>query len=282
MTILLDHVSHWVRDRDVAADTLRGLGLNATPGGQHVGFGSANHLCYFSLFYIELLAIEDAAEALASGSGICRQAVSFLEQGEGFGNLAFETETLDADVAAMRANGLLVDDPIRMERVQPDGFVSVSRLVYPTSVTPTAIPLPILIERSILPAQRAPMLRAKGVIAEHAAGAMQVDHVALCTRDLEAALDELRRFGLDGAATRYDDTALNAHCIRVQTGRGGLVLCAPFGPGAAADMLALHGSCPFLLGIIAQDRATVAARLGTDARGFLAPAMMHGALLRLL
>jgi catechol 2,3-dioxygenase-like lactoylglutathione lyase family enzyme len=282
MTILLDHVSHWVNDRDAAADTLRGLGLNATSGGQHIGFGSANHLCYFDLFYIEMLAIENAAEALASGSGICRQAVSFLEQGEGFGNIAFETETLDEDVAAMRAHGLQVDDPIRMERVQPDGFISVSRIVYPASATPTAIPLPILIERSIRPAERAPMLRAKGVIADHAAGVMTVDHVALCTSDLEAALDLLRRFGLDGTVTRYEDTALNATCLRVETDRGGVVLCTPTGPGPVKDALALHGAGPFLIGIAAQDGAAAAARLGTDARGFLAPAMMHGALLRLL
>src|SRR4051794_4742125 len=236
MTILLDHVSHYVHDRDVAAGTLRGLGLNATPGGRHPGVGSANNLCYFDLFYIEMLAIVDREEALGGASGICRQAVAFLENGEGFGNVAFETEALDEAVAAMRAHGLQVDDPVRMERVQPDGFVSVSRIAYPTSGTPTAIPLPILIERSLRPAERAPMLRAKGVIAEHAAGAMEVDHIGLCTRDLDAALDVLRRFGLDGAVIRFEDPALNASCVRGQTGRGGGGRSAPpgAGPGAGA------------------------------------------------
>src|SRR4051812_81037 len=126
MNLWIDHVTQFVYDRDRAADSLRHMGLNATPGGRHPGVGSANNLCYFGLFYIEMLSVIDPDEALRGASGVCRAAVSYLESGEGLGAFAFETDDLSLAVEHLRAAGVDVPAPVRMQRVHENGDVSLS------------------------------------------------------------------------------------------------------------------------------------------------------------
>ena len=281
MPIVLDHVTHFVNDRNIAADNLRALGFNATPGGRHPGVGSANNLCYFGLFYIELLAVVDPEEAMNGPSGVCRAAVAYLEKGEGFGNVAFETSDIAADVAAMRSSGLDVDEPVHMQRVQPDGFVSHSLIAYPRLPEPAPIPVPILIERSLGVVERERMLRSKRVIAPHPVGQVDVDYVAICTANLDLAQRLLNeRFGLKAPMREYRDEVIAARCVRLQTDRGGVVLCAPDGDGLVARQLT-HRAGPFLLALKASNDGALGAKLKANSDGLVSPQRLHGTWLRI-
>ncbi len=66
----LDHVIYGAADLDVASARIEAeLGLEALPGGRHVGQGSHNRIVPLGPGYLELLAIADRAEAEASPIG---------------------------------------------------------------------------------------------------------------------------------------------------------------------------------------------------------------------
>ena len=280
MIAVLDHVTQFVNDRDETADRYRALGFNATPGGLHPKVGSANHLCYFDLFYIEMLSIHDMDEAMNGPSAVCRNAAKFIAAGEGLGGVALETENMDAAMERLREAGAEPGPVVDMQRVQKDGFVSVSRILYPVHASGVT-PLPTVIERNLGPAERQPMLAERKVIAPHAIGEVGIDSVALAVQDAEAAADlYAEAFGFTPAG-RYDDPVLGGQCVRLGAGRGDIVLCQPRGEGPAQTRLA-RGPGPFAITLKAAESEAVRARLGADANGLLGPEGVHGAILRII
>ncbi|MGM9474180.1 VOC family protein [Pseudarthrobacter sp. YS3] len=186
----LDHVTQFVTDRHRTSDILRTLGLHAVPGGIHEGFGSANDLCHFGLFYIELLEITDPEAAAAGGSDVCRYAVDFLRGGDGLATLAMETDNLDAAARRLRYHGYTVPDAIEMTRVHTDGFTSKSRIIYPQSGSSPIRP-PIVIERILSPNDRLAALSSENIIADHPAGNVTITYVGVASLDALAAAREL-------------------------------------------------------------------------------------------
>jgi len=278
MTIRLDHVTQFVRDRDATAKAYSALGFNATPGGHHKGFGSANNLCYFDLFYIEMLSIHDRDEALNGGSAVCRAAIDFIERGNGLGGVAVEADDLDEAIKSLQSLGAEIGDIVDMQRVQDDGFISRSRIIYPT-LPESPVPLPIVIERNVGPADRRNLLSERKVIASHPAGAFTIDSVALVTTDAVAA----ERIFVEGygfvVKDRYSDEALGGGCVRLAANQGDVVLCQPAGDGHAMTRLAGRG--PGLFAVTFRCSETVQS-LPVDDKGFLPLAATDGALIRLI
>lgn len=280
MTIYLDHVTQFVKDRDETARAYRELGFNAMPGGIHKGFGSANNLCYFDLFYIEMLSIHDIDEALNGGSAVCRAAVEFIARGNGLGGVALEADDLAAATDRLARFGAEVGEVVDMQRVQDDGFISRSRIIYPT-LAGAAVPLPIVIERNLRPDARHPMLTERGVIADHPAGQFEIDSVALTTADLEGAVRIFAEgYGL-AVSDRYEDEALGGNCVRLTANRGDIVVCQPSGPGKARDRLDARGPGLFALTLRAEESEALRDRFAADADGFLPASAVSGALIRL-
>jgi len=280
MTIYLDHVTQFVKDRDETARAYRELGFNATPGGIHKGFGSANNLCYFDLFYIEMLSIHDIDEALNGGSAVCRAAVEFIAKGNGLGGVALEADDLTVAAERLARFGAEVGEVVDMQRVQDDGFVSRSRIIYPM-LAGAAVPLPIVIERNLEPGARRPMLAERGVIADHPAGQFEIDSVALTTADLEGAV----RIFADGygfaVSDRYEDEALGGNCVRFAAKRGDIVICQPNGPGRARERLDTRGPGLFAITLRAEESEALRVRFATDPEGFIPVDAVSGALIRL-
>jgi catechol 2,3-dioxygenase-like lactoylglutathione lyase family enzyme len=219
-------------------------------------------------------------EAMNGPSAVCRNAARFIAEGEGLGGVALETTDLDAAIAALRRAGAEPGPVVDMQRVQKDGFVSVSRILYPTHASGVA-PLPIVIERNLGPETRRPLLVERRVIAPHAVGEVSIDSVAVAVADVEAAAAlYVSAFGFEPAG-RYDDPVLGGACVRLGAGRGDIVLCEPRGAGPAAARLA-RGAGPFAIAFKAADAKAVAARLGADADGVVGPAGVHGAMLRIV
>lgn len=280
MIAVLDHITQFVNDRDETADRYRELGFNATPGGLHPGVGSANHLCYFDLFYVEMLSIQDMDEAMNGPSAVCRNAAKFIAAGEGLGGVALETENIDAAIERLREAGAEPGPVVDMQRVQKDGFVSLSRILYPVHPSGVA-PLPIVIERNAGPDERRPVLAERKVIAPHAIGDVRIDSVVLAVQDAESAANLfVDAFGFIPAG-QYDDPVLGGQCVRLDAGRGDIVLCQPKGPGLAQTRLT-RGPGPFAITIKAAEPEAVRARLGADANGVLGPDGVHGAILRII
>lgn len=281
MGVVLDHVTQFVNERDETADNYRAMGFNATPGGLHPKVGSANHLCYFDLFYIEMLSIHDMDEAMDGPSAVCRAAVRFIAAGEGLGGVAFETDDLDDVAEGMRNAGIDPGAVVDMQRVQSDGFVSLSRILYPT-MAGSVVPLPIVIERNMGPAERQPLLVQRKVIAPHTAGALEIDSAALVTNDLEAAVAIFADgYGLHETG-RFKDAALGGQCVRIAAGRGDLVLCLPDGPGRAQARLDARGAGLFAVTLRSEALADVRRQMGADSDGFVPSERLNGALVRII
>jgi hypothetical protein len=103
-----------VEDLLEARRQFEGLGFAVSDGGRHPGRGTANLIVPFGQQYLELLAIVDEAEALASPQGR-PVAAAFSRRGPGLARWSVEP----SDIAAISARlGYPVE---RRERVRPDG-----------------------------------------------------------------------------------------------------------------------------------------------------------------
>jgi len=129
--VRFDHAVIAVRDLDAAATSYRAAGFIVEPGGRHTGKGTANALIRFDADYLELLAVDDRAEALASGPSRATL-VAFLDaNAAGMTTFALATSDLDGARAALERLG--VDSPAAAptERRRPDGSVLRWRALTP-------------------------------------------------------------------------------------------------------------------------------------------------------
>jgi catechol 2,3-dioxygenase-like lactoylglutathione lyase family enzyme len=143
----IDHVVIAVGDLDTAIADYRALGFNAFYGGRHANGATHNALiCFADGSYIELLS--------ATGDAPQAGMIDFspmLAVGEGLGGYAYLSGDLDAEVRALRAQGIAVGDPIDGARLRADGVQIAWRLAlvrdgfapfYVQDVTPRPLRVP--------------------------------------------------------------------------------------------------------------------------------------------
>src|SRR3989337_2098960 len=106
---------------DAAGQLERELGLAATGGGRHDALGTFNRLVWLGDTYLELIGVFE--RALAERSWIGVPTVRMLEMGGGLVTWAIATDALGADLAALRAAGSDLGDPIAGERRRADRAV---------------------------------------------------------------------------------------------------------------------------------------------------------------
>lgn len=252
--IAFDHVTQFVDDRHAAAERLRAAGVHAVEGGHHTGFGSANDLAHFDLFYIEMLEILDREEAANSGSEVCRYAVDFLAGGEGLATLAFESDDLSAVRGRLIEHGFTVPEPVTMQRVHDNGFVSHSTIVYPVS-NDLEIIAPIVIQRSANADERRAALTSTGVIADHPLGDITVGFVGVAVRDALANAATLgEAYGVEYDTSLQKSEAYSSPFADVHLERARLRFFEPSTTdGPVADRLATRGPGPFCIGVSASN-----------------------------
>jgi catechol 2,3-dioxygenase-like lactoylglutathione lyase family enzyme len=110
----LDHVVIDVRDEmDEATRIYRALGFQLTPIGRH-SLGTINHLAMFDSNYLELLGYE---------RGVTDIRADVASYPPGLNGLVFGTEDSAATYAAMKANGVPIQEPVEFFRPVdlPDG-----------------------------------------------------------------------------------------------------------------------------------------------------------------
>src|SRR3954452_10926583 len=91
----LDHVIYGTADLDVAQRRIEAeLGLDVLPGGHHVGQGSHNRIVPLGDGYLELMAIDDPAEAATNPFGQALLEVLAVERLVGWAVLVEDIEAV--------------------------------------------------------------------------------------------------------------------------------------------------------------------------------------------
>ena len=240
----MDHLVIAVRDLDDAARELEErVGLAATGGGRHPSLGTQNRLAWLGDTYVELIAIED--RGVAEGSWLGVPTIAALERGGGLATWAIATDSIDADVAALREIGARYGDATPGMRGRPDGAVVRWRLAIGGALGPVE---PFLIEHDPFSAEWTDADRAARSTECHPiGGSVRMAVLELPVPVVPPAVQSLARAGnlsfrpsLVGGAAR--DANLGRHVVRLRPTHGtavppGIVLVSPAGDDRSVDAL---------------------------------------------
>jgi hypothetical protein len=241
----IDHLVIAVADPDDAAEQLvQELGLLVTGGGRHESLGTFNRLVWLGDSYLEFIGMFD--RALAESSWIGAPTLRALDAGGGLATWAIATDELERDVAALRATGSDLGDPIAGERSHADGAVVRWRLSMPSHLGP-ADP-PFLIEHDPSSAEWTFADRADRGAQEHPVGGpVRLEVVELPIDDVNRTIQRfLRTTGLrfrpslTGGGSR--DADVGRQIVRMRPRRGGsgsavIHLGAPVAERRTAELL---------------------------------------------
>ena len=250
MLLGIDHLVIAVLDLDAASDELERLvGLTAAGGGRHPALGTQNRLAWLGDTYIELVSIAD--RAVAEGSWLGIPTIAVLETGGGLATWAIATNSIDADVAALRSNGAHLGDPMSGERERPDGTFVRWRLAIGESLGPAEPPF--LIEHDPLSAEWTAEDRAARAEQRHPIGGpVRLEVLELPVPDVPAAVHVLGRAAnlrfrpsLTGGSAR--DANLGRQVVRLRAahgvlGRPVIGLASPVGDDRSEDLLGCRWS----------------------------------------
>jgi hypothetical protein len=201
----IDHTLIGVRDLEAARKAWARLGLQVTPRGRHIGWGTANYCIMLERGYIELLGIVDPTQ-------FTNNLDKFLEQREGLLGLAFNSRDAGATAAWLTSQGLHPDGPRDLKRAleMPEGdLMPAFKLVH---LPPEEMPG----QRAFFCQHLSPeIIRGKGWII-HALRAVSLESVVSVVADPAAAAPAYRKlFGKDAVRTGDGATI-------VRTGEGEL------------------------------------------------------------
>lgn len=232
-----DHAVIAVRDLEQALRVYRDtLGLDARPGGRHPGRGTRNGIVRFGLDYLELITVEDAAEARASGAGGAELAAYLEQRVGGLVGYCLATDNIEQLAQHFARERLEALGPFAMQRARPDGRLLEWRLLVPGGVS-WRRPWPFFIEWGQPDAVRLSW-EAPG---DHPLGATGVAGVTVLVRELDQAVDlYARQLGLQPAAGR-GATAEGAEQASFAVGDCVIRLLAPGGSTALQQELATWG-----------------------------------------
>lgn len=245
MFLGIDHLVIAVADPDDAAAELeRELGLAATGGGRHDALGTFNRLVWLGDAYVELIGVFD--RSLAEQSWIGAPTLRALDAGGGLVTWAIATDDLETDVAALRAIGSDLGDPVGGERRRRDGAVVRWRLSMPRRLGP-ADP-PFLIEHDAASAEWTPADHAARAAQTHPIGGpVRLEVLELPVDDVNGTIQRfLRATGLrfrpslSGGGSR--DADIGGQTLRLRPRRDGsasavIRLAAPVAEERTADLL---------------------------------------------
>jgi hypothetical protein len=241
----IDHLVIAVRDLDDAADELeRRVGLAATGGGRHPTLGTQNRLAWLGDTYLELVSIAD--RSVAEGSWLGVPTLAALERGGGLATWAIATDSIGADVEALRAMGSGFGDSTPGERERPDGTVVRWQLAIGGALGPAEPPF--LIEHEPSSAEWTEGDRAARSTEHHPIGGpvrlevleLPVANVATVVQTLARAIDLRFRPSLAGSGAR--DADLSRQIVRLRPTHGtpiapGVGLASPAGDGRSVNAL---------------------------------------------
>jgi hypothetical protein len=241
----IDHLAIAIADPDDAAAELeRKVGIAATGGGRHDALGTFNRLVWLGDTYVELIGVFQRSLAEQSWLGI--PTLDVLARGGGLATWAIATDSLEADLAELRATGSDLGEAMAGERRRTDGGVVRWRFALPPQLA--ASEPPFLIEHDSTVAEWTPFDRtARQTFAHPVGGPVRLVGLELAVGDVNRTI---QRFGrtlglrfrpsLAGGGSRESD--VGAQFLRVRPRRGGPVsavihLAAPIREERAVQLL---------------------------------------------
>lgn len=240
MLTRIDHVMICVPDLDRGIDAYARIGFSIHPGGIHTGKGTHNAIGFNEHDYLELLAIRDRTEYLASSAwgGL----TEFIGAGGGLRYIIVQSDDLAGDVAAMRSRGVEVSDPVEGGRRTPSG----QELRWTAATLGERNPLPLFFIQHHTPLE---VRRRQVPDTRHPNGVLHIERAYVVVPDVGAAAAAYGRILGIPAPKLERGTVINADMAVFNLGRSGmtagLTVAQPAGPGVAADALARRGPGPF-------------------------------------
>ncbi|MGZ8262853.1 MAG: VOC family protein [Burkholderiales bacterium] len=237
----IDHVMICVPDLAQAVEQYRKLGFNMFPGGDHPGKGTHNAVAFNRDDYVELLAIRDPSEYEAAGRSSWASGTlgDFIAAGGGIRYVIIQSDDLAADVAAMRARGVDVSDPVEGARRTSAGL----EWRWKAALLGPANPLPLIFIQHLTPWEMRRKEAAAGP--NHPNGVYTLERVYIVTSDADAAAATYARvLGLPQPPLQRG-TVIMSNMAVFQLGSMGLGVVQPYAPGPAADALERRGPGPF-------------------------------------
>ena len=231
----IDHVMIAVKDLPAGIAQFRRLGFAMQPGGRHPGRGTWNAVACNDGDYLELIAVEDAQAYAATGApGRPNTGLTdFVAAGGGIRYLAIRSDDLAGDVAAMRARGVEVDDPVEGCRETPEG----QALRWKTARLGVSNALPLFFIEHLTPSLAA--------TAQHPNRVQRLERAYIVVNDAAAASAAYAKvLGMPVPALQKG-TVIMSHMAIFDIGRTGLGVVQPYAPGPAAEALARRGEGPF-------------------------------------
>jgi len=231
----IDHITVGVAKLDDGSARYRRLGFNVQPGGVHAGRGTHNAIAWNNADYLELLAIRDEAEyraASSSGGAFAR----FIAAGGGIYAITLASDDLAADVAAMRARGATVSDPVDGARTTPEG--TGLRWRFAALGPEYGLPLAFIEHRT-------PLASRRSAATPHPNAVFSLERAYIVVEDAAARAQTLSRIlGMD-APPLQKGTVIMSHMAIFQLGSTGLGIVQPYADGPAARALAERGAGAF-------------------------------------
>lgn len=206
----LDHIVHYANDLDAGIQLFRDAGLAAFKGGSHTKWGTHNALCYFGLFYIELLGIErpDYAKNPEEPNLLVMDAVKLLPGQETFGRIALRTDNIDEMAASLASKGAAVT-PIRDgKRLNAQGRLIEWRMMMIEGDF-NGLVYPFIIQWKGSDEERFRSMSEAGIINSHPAGNVEFASAIFEVADpLETARRWRELFGFPFETARDGDSAV--------------------------------------------------------------------------
>jgi len=241
----IDHVIIGVADLNGAArDYADTLGFAVSAGGVHPNLGTQNRLIVLDPEYVELIA-RLPGHASGATPAVESPITAMFVRAPGTIGYALASDDIDADVAAMRARGVPVGEPVAGRLEGPRGSARGWRMAYVDDDAGLGVEpwrLPFIIQHDSAGVERLTRIARPDGVRPQPNGAARLDHVTVSVRDLAAGLRAYAlAFELE-AAEEGEDAMLGARTARLPLERGAIVLAAPLAPdGPLARGLAAHG-----------------------------------------
>lgn len=218
MPLSIDHIVIAVADLDAAIRDYTALGFTVLPGGEHPR-GSRNALVVFEDgAYLEIIAFPRPLPDYRWWQVLDRA-------GPGLVDYAVLPDDLDADLARVRAAGIVMDGPIDGGRLKPDGM----RIAW-RSARPPEPDIPFLCTYVTARNLRVP----EGAARRHANGVTGVAGVTVAVQDLATSVGRYRALLGQEPVAVGGVPGLGFGLVQFRIGRQTLSLAEPRGPAAAS------------------------------------------------
>jgi catechol 2,3-dioxygenase-like lactoylglutathione lyase family enzyme len=230
----IDHIMICVPDLQKAIVTYTRLGFRVHLGGVHPGQGTHNAIAFHQDDYLELLAVNPAETEAASP-----RLVEFIAAGGGFRYVSVQSDDLAADVAAMRARGVDVSDPLDGGRRTPGG----QELRWRAASLGSRNPLPLFfIQHFTSLVERRRQVPDPG---DHPNGVLRTDRVYIAVEDVNRAAQAYSQvLGLPVPRLQHGNV-IKAEMAVFDIGATGIAVAQPTEAGPTADSFSRRGPGPF-------------------------------------